>query len=84
MGVAVVVEVARTMSRFLKYIGLTGGVNVGAGPVQRVVQCWSMSLMWSSVRTVSRTWTGCCITGACRGQNWYWLLGHIESSECGD
>ena len=40
--------------------------------------------MWSVVHTVSRTWTGCCIAGARRGQNWYWQFGHVESSECDD
>ena len=44
------VEVGRSISQFLKYIGLTGG--------------WV--LMWLLVHTASRTWTRSCNAGACR------------------
>ena len=35
-----------------------------------MLQCWSVSSLWSAVRTASRTWTRCRIAGACRGRSW--------------
>ena len=52
--------------------------------VDWMLYCWSMSSMWSVVRTVSRTWIGCCNAGACRCQSWCWQLGRVESCEWGD
>ena len=45
-----------------------------------MLQYWSMSPLWSPVRTASRTWTGCSITEACRGRSRCWQPGRVESS----
>ena len=49
------VEVGRSMSRFLKYIGLTGGGGrCGCLPVQRVVRGLDAAMLGPSVQRVVR------------------------------
>ena len=53
------VEVGRSMSQFLKYIGLTGGVGVVASLYSElymglILQCLSLLSLKSAVRTAIR------------------------------
>ena len=56
------VEAGRSMSQFLKYIGLTGGVSMWllACTASRT---WARCCNARAVHTASRVWAGSCIAG---------------------
>ena len=54
------VAVGRSMSQFLKYIGLTGGVSMWL-LARTASRMWARCCNARAVRTASHTWTGCCI-----------------------
>ena len=57
MSVAGMVEVGRSMSRFLKYMGLTGGYRCSRESVQRVVRGLDAAMLEHVVDVVSSSYS---------------------------
>ena len=76
------VEVGKSMSRFLT-VGLTGGgVNVVVSPYSESYMGYRCCNA-SAVRTEVIRGLDTALLER-RGQSWCWQLGHVESSEHGD
>ena len=61
------------MSRFSKYIGLTGGGGSMWLLARTASRTWARCCNARAVRIASRTWTGCCIAGASGSKLEAWL-----------